>query len=127
MELLVPLPVVVPLAAAAVIAGFGRFVRSRLVDTTAILVAAGITAVTAWLLTANLQDTLTYWYGGWAPVGGLAIGIAFVVQPFGAALALLASVVTVITLVFPTGTSRKSAPCSTCWSWSSSPPCAGSP
>ncbi|MFN2534690.1 MAG: proton-conducting transporter membrane subunit, partial [Pseudonocardiaceae bacterium] len=100
MEVLVPPPVVVPLTAAAVIAGFGRFVRSRLVDATAILVAAGVTAITAWLLAASLGDTLTYWYGGWQPVGGLAIGIAFVVQPFGAALALLTSVVTLVTLVF---------------------------
>ncbi|HET7387681.1 MAG TPA: proton-conducting transporter membrane subunit [Nocardioidaceae bacterium] len=100
MHALVPLPVIVPLAAAVVIAGFGKFVHSRLVDLGAILVALADAVITVMLLLASLGHSLTYWYGGWQPVHGLTIGIAFVVQPFGAALAVLASLGTLATLIF---------------------------
>ena len=74
-------------------AGFGRRVRTGLVDATATAVALAVAVLAALLLQATAGGDLVYRFGGWHPEHGVALGITFVVGPFGAGLALLAGVV----------------------------------
>jgi formate hydrogenlyase subunit 3/multisubunit Na+/H+ antiporter MnhD subunit len=63
-------------------------------------VLAGATAVATLgiclaLLVASGHAPLVYWFGGWTPVGHLAIGIDFAIDPLGAGVAVLAASLTV--------------------------------
>ncbi|HEY7629506.1 MAG TPA: proton-conducting transporter membrane subunit [Thermoleophilaceae bacterium] len=98
MNTLVPLTVVVPLLAASVLAGSAPF-ASRLFADVLSLASAGAVCVMAALLMAHGGD-LVYWFGGWRPREGLALGIAFTVGPVGAGLATFASAIVVVALLF---------------------------
>jgi len=100
MGLYAVLAVAIPLAAAAIITAFGQFVRSLLVDLAGIAVAAAVAVLATLLLVGSISRNVTYWFGGWQPVGGVPIGISFVIEPFGAALALLAAVLVLVTFIF---------------------------
>jgi multicomponent Na+:H+ antiporter subunit D len=100
MQTLVPLTVAVPLLAAAVITATGRLLPPRLVDAVAALIAAGTATLTAILLVHAWGSSVVYWFGGWRPRDGLAIGIDFVVDPMGAGLACFAALVVTGALVF---------------------------
>jgi multicomponent Na+:H+ antiporter subunit D len=99
-QTLVPLTVAVPLLAAAVITAAGRLLSPRLVDAVAAAVAAGTAVLTAILLVHAWGGSVVYWFGGWRPRDGLAVGIAFVVDPLGAGLACFAALVVTGALVF---------------------------
>lgn len=100
MTVLAPTIVGIPLAAAAAMAGFGHFVRSRLIELAAIVASVAVSVLAGVLLVDSRTHDLVYWFGGWRPVHGLAIGISFVVEPFGAGLALLAGVLVTATFAF---------------------------
>ena len=100
MHALVPLPVAVPLAVAAVLGAVGRFLPRQVVDAAAILAAAAVTGVSAALVVGTADRPLHVFFGGWRPHGGLVPGIAFDVDPLSAALATLAGALTVAALVF---------------------------
>ena len=100
MQTLIPLTVAVPLLAAAVITATGRLLPPLLVDALATLVAAGTAALTAILLVHAWGGSVVYWFGGWRPRDGLAVGIAFVVDPMGAGLACFAALIVTGALVF---------------------------
>src|SRR5213594_2623626 len=51
-------------------------------------------------LSAN--DNLVYWLGNWRPRNGIALGICFVVDPVGAGITTLCSLITLTALVFST-------------------------
>lgn len=98
MESLAAVAVVLPLLGAAAVMAAGPLVGWRVRDAVGIMVAGGTVALTAWLATA--PEVVVSWLGGWEPVGGRAIGIALAVDPFGAGIALLAAVLTTMSLVF---------------------------
>jgi multicomponent Na+:H+ antiporter subunit D len=100
-HLLVPLPVVVPLSAAAILAALNSWLPRRLADAIALL-ASGSTMVFCWLLMrAAHAQPITYWFGGWTPrSGGVAIGIAFEFGPLSAGLAAFAALLVLAALVF---------------------------
>jgi multicomponent Na+:H+ antiporter subunit D len=100
MQSLVPLAVAVPLLAAAVFTVVGRFLPPRVVDGLAVAVAASTAVLTGILLVRAWGGSVVYWFGGWQPRGGLAIGIDFVVDPIGAGLACFAALVVTGSLVF---------------------------
>ena len=52
------------------------------------------------LLVSCRDGTLVYWFGGWTPRGGIALGVAFAVDPVGAAMATLAGVLATAALTF---------------------------
>ncbi|TQJ91254.1 complex I subunit 5 family protein [Streptomyces sp. SLBN-31] len=97
---LVPLTVAVPLIIAAVLAAVTRWIPRRGPDLVALAAAVAVTVMAVVLVAATRDKPIVYWFGGWHPVGGLAIGIAFVVEPAGATLAALAGLLTVASLVF---------------------------
>ena len=95
MDVLVPLPVAIPLVTAAALTATGHFLGKR-VDDLAGIAAAAATAVISLLLVFHSADhRLVYWFGGWEPRHGLAIGISFTVDPVVQALTLTDVVVSV--------------------------------
>jgi len=97
---LVPLPVAVPLAAAAVLGGVGRFLPRRLVDAATIAAAATVAGVSAALVVGSADGPIHYVFGGWHPRGRVVPGIVFSVDPLAGSLAALAGVLTVAGLAF---------------------------
>src|SRR2546421_62402 len=81
---LVPLPVIVPLFAAVLIAALKPLLPRKAADGLAITATVANIAVSAILLSASRADTIVYWLGNWAPRNGIALGICFTVDPLGA-------------------------------------------
>ena len=100
MDVLVPLPVAIPLIVAAALTATGHFLGRRVDDSVGIATAAATTVVSTLLLFRSLDHDIVYWFGGWTPRHGVALGIAFDVEPLSAALAALAGVVTTGSFVF---------------------------
>jgi multicomponent Na+:H+ antiporter subunit D len=99
-RVLPPLPVAVPLLVAAFLVGASPFIRRRAADTVAIATAAVVTALSAALLVQAAGQPVVYWFGGWTPRGGVALGIAFAIDQVGATLATLGGVLMTAALVF---------------------------
>ena len=89
---LVPLPLAMPMIAAAVIAGASSFLPRWVASLLFTLTAAFNCWCTAALLGHSLQEPLVYWFGNWWPRGTMAIGECFVITPLPAMLALLVCV-----------------------------------
>lgn len=101
MNYLPPLPVALPLAVAALFMATGSILRRRARDAIAIATAVAVAVVCGLLLDGSLGGgPIVYWFGGWRPREGVAVGIAFVIDPLGAGLALLVAVLTIASLVF---------------------------
>jgi multicomponent Na+:H+ antiporter subunit D len=100
MDVLVPLPVAIPLLAAAFLTAFGHFMPQRVDDLIGVGVAASSAVLSLLLLFHAADHDLVYWFGGWHPRGGVAIGISFSVDPFGAAVAALVGTLVTAALVF---------------------------
>jgi multicomponent Na+:H+ antiporter subunit D len=103
MNALAPLVVAVPLLTAALIAAVGRFVGGRLAD----VLALGATLACAGLLVSVLirlhGGVETIWLGGWHPRAGVAIGVAFRLDPLGVGLALFIAALMVLALIYGSG------------------------
>ncbi len=97
---LVSLPVVLPLFAAATLAGLGRRLARRAREAVAAAATLGALAACAALLRASLRAPMVAWFGGWQPRGGIAVGIAFAVDPAGAGLATLSALLVLAAIVF---------------------------
>jgi multicomponent Na+:H+ antiporter subunit D len=62
--------------------------------------AAAVTLLGLVLLARCLDGPVVYWFGGWTPRDGIALGVGFAVDPVGAALATLAGVLATAALTF---------------------------
>jgi len=100
---LVPLTVAVPLLTAAAIAAFGRFSPAWVDNVVATAVAATVTVLATILLVGSANHDTIHWFSGWTPRHGVAIGIAFTVDPIGAGLAALAGALMTAAFVFSWG------------------------
>ncbi len=101
MTALLPLPVAIPLLAAALIAGTDHVTPRRVQDAIGVVAAAAATVVSVVvMLHAESHGLLVHWYGGWKPDGGVAIGIGFAADPFGAGMAALACGLVTLSLVY---------------------------
>ena len=97
---IVPLTIVVPLATAALLAGANRQLPATARDVLAVGAAAVTTALAAVALAMSAHGRIVYWFGGWHPVRGTVIGVDYVVDPMGGALAVLAGTLAVAALVY---------------------------
>ena len=52
------------------------------------------------LLNQSAHGSIVYWFGGWQPRNGVALGIAFVIDPLGAGMALLAATLMTAALIY---------------------------
>ena len=96
-----PLTLAIPLLAAALLVAT-QSRPSRLIGELFAL-AAGLATTTVCallLLLAIRHGELVYWFGGWRPHHGVALGISFAIDPFGAGLASFAGLLTITALVF---------------------------
>ena len=62
--------------------------------------AAVVTLCCFALLAQSLNEPVVYWFGGWTPRDGIALGVAFAVDPVGAGIATLAGVLATAALTF---------------------------
>ena len=97
---LTPLPIAVPLVGAALIACFRKWLNRTAADTLGILLAAATLAISCSLLARAVRGNSVYWFGNCAPRGSIVLGIGFVADPIGVGLAVLASTLTLFSLVY---------------------------
>ena len=97
---IVPLTIVVPLATAALLAGANRQLPAAARDVLAVGAATVTTVLAAVALAISAHGRIVYWFGGWHPIRGTVIGVDYVVDPMGGALAVLAGVLAVAALVY---------------------------
>jgi multicomponent Na+:H+ antiporter subunit D len=100
MDVLVPLPVAIPLLTAALLTATGHFLGKRVDDVAGIAASAATLVISFLLLFHSADHRLAYWFGGWKPREGLALGISFTVDPVGAGFAALAATLMTASLVF---------------------------
>ena len=100
MTYLPPLPVAVPFAVAALLTALAPLLPRRVIDVLSITTALAVTVLCGLLLAGSLGVPIIYWFGGWTPRHGVALGIAFAVDPMGAGLAMLAAVLVTASLIF---------------------------
>jgi multicomponent Na+:H+ antiporter subunit D len=103
MSWLLPLPVAIPLVGAALVAAGDHFAPRLVKDVISIAATAGSFAFSVVLCFESGRHELVHWFGGWQPRDGLAIGIAFNLDPLGAAMCALAGLVVLVALVYSLG------------------------
>ena len=96
----VPASIAVPLAGAALLAGFSRLLPRWARDLIAIATALATTTLTLILTAASAGRPMIYWFSGWRPAAGMAIGVDYAVGPLGAAMASLAGLLASAALVY---------------------------
>jgi multicomponent Na+:H+ antiporter subunit D len=97
---LASLPVAVPLLGAATLAACRKIFSRRVFDTCSIAIAIVTLYFCIELLVCSRQQTVVYWFGNWFPRGSMVVGVGFVVDPAGAGLATLASLLFSLAFVF---------------------------
>jgi multicomponent Na+:H+ antiporter subunit D len=97
---LAPVAVATPLVTAAVLVATASIVPRRVVDALSCAAAVACVVLCALVLDDASDGTLVYWFGGWTPRGGTALGISFTIDSIGAGLALFASVLSLAAFVF---------------------------
>jgi multicomponent Na+:H+ antiporter subunit D len=96
-----PIPVVLPLLMAAILTALNRRIPRGMAFLLAILTSATVACVAIAMLTYTRDEPIiVYWFGGWTPRQGAALGIGFVIDTAGAMLVLIASVLTTASLIF---------------------------
>jgi multicomponent Na+:H+ antiporter subunit D len=99
MSWLLPLTVALPFAGAAFGVALDHWLPEWVKQFPA-LVFSVATTVCAVLALVHSGPAPVHWFGGWQPKHGIAIGIAFVGEPFGAGMAALAGVLATAALLF---------------------------
>jgi multicomponent Na+:H+ antiporter subunit D len=99
MSVLAPLPVAVPLAAAAALLLLNTVLPRWAVDCLALGAAVAEIVICAVLVHQARAKTIVHWFGGWTPRHGAAIGVSFAIDSIGAGAALLAGVVVAAAII----------------------------
>ena len=94
------LPVVVPFLAAPLLVVFGTVAPRWAEDATAMIVALSVVTMCVLLTIHGGSRPFAYWMGGWSPQHGVAIGIAFAIDPLGAGMAVFAGVMVLAALTY---------------------------
>jgi multicomponent Na+:H+ antiporter subunit D len=99
MSWLLPLTVVVPFIGAGLGVALDHWMPDWVKQFPALICSVATTVFAALALTHSGSEPI-HWFGGWQPKHGVAIGIAFVGEPFGAGMATFVGVLTTAALVF---------------------------
>ena len=94
------LPVAVPLVVGALLVATNVRPHRRIADGIALVCCAAVTVLCALLLVHSVRGPIVYWFGGWTPRHGVAIGIDFAVDTLGAGLATLTAGLVTAAMVF---------------------------
>ncbi len=102
MDQLLPLPVVIPLLTAAALSAFSPLLRGRrrVLDTVAIAAAAAVTVILVLIAIRAAHGDSVYWFAGFRPSRGVAIGIDFDAGTLSTGLAVLAALLVTASMVF---------------------------
>lgn len=98
-----PLPVALPLLAAAALAACRSYLPRRAIDALALCAAVAHFAICLLLASEAQTHAIVYWFGSWTPRGAMAPGIDFVIDPVSAALAALCGFLTILAVLFSWG------------------------
>ncbi|HEY3542151.1 MAG TPA: complex I subunit 5 family protein [Gaiellaceae bacterium] len=90
----------VPLLAAALITAIGHFTPRVVHNAVAVAGTLASFVFSLILLVQSMPNETLHWFGGWTPRSGVAIGIAFTGDPFGAGMSALASGLTLAALLY---------------------------
>jgi multicomponent Na+:H+ antiporter subunit D len=93
MNSIAPLPVAVPLAVAAILLMFGGYLPARVVRGSTVVAALAETVLAGVLAHAAQSGLIVYWFGGWTPRHGVAIGVSFAIDRIGAGAAALSGAI----------------------------------
>ena len=99
MHALIPLPVIVPLLGAALLAAANKLAPRWATDSFGLSCALTVLALCV-LLVADAGHTNVYWFSGFGVHHGVAVGIDFSVDRIGAGMATLAAVMVTAALLF---------------------------
>jgi multicomponent Na+:H+ antiporter subunit D len=99
---LLALATVLPLLVAAAISALNMLLRGqrRALDAAAILTGAAVAAILAVIMARTAHGDAVYWFAGFRPSRGIAIGIDFAAGPLSAGLACLAAVLVTAAMIF---------------------------
>ena len=100
MNVLVPFVVAVPFICAAIVVVGDHWLKNQLPDLLAIATAATTMALAVIVLVHAIDTPLVYWFGGWEPKHGIALGVSFTVDAIGAGLATLVATLVLAAVVF---------------------------
>ncbi len=102
MDQLLALATATPLLVAAAISALNMLLRGqrRVLDAAAILTAAAVAAMLAVIMVRTAHGDAVYWFAGFRPSHGIAIGIGFAAGPLSAGLACLAAVLVTAAMIF---------------------------
>ncbi len=94
------LPVVIPFLVAPLLVFVGTVVPRWCEDAAAMTVAISVMTICLLLAVHAGSRPFAYWMGGWRPEHGVAIGIAFSIDPLGAGIAAFASMMVLAALTY---------------------------
>jgi multicomponent Na+:H+ antiporter subunit D len=97
---LAPLSIAVLLLAAATLTGATKVFPRTLADLLSIAASAVVSTVCLLLFFQALESPFVYWFGGWEPRDGIALGISFSVDAVGAGLASFTAILVTAALVY---------------------------
>ncbi len=100
MRTLLPLAVVIPFLAAALLLAAPQSWERRGFDAFAVAAAGSVVVISSVLLADSTRGPMVYWFGGWVPEDGVALGLAFVAEPIALTLVVLAAFLVAGSLVF---------------------------
>jgi multicomponent Na+:H+ antiporter subunit D len=100
MSTLAPLPVVIPLSVAALLAALNKFLHRRISESLTILATIATGVICGMLLLQTQVQPVIHWFGGWTPRAGVALGISFVIDPIGGDAAVFTSLLVLAALIF---------------------------
>lgn len=97
---LAPVAIAVPILGAAVLVALGRKLPRPAIDGFAIAVAASVVGMAAYVLATSTGGRVITWSANWTPHKGYSVGILLVNDPVGAGVALCASCLMLLALVY---------------------------
>lgn len=98
---LAPFPVLAPLFVAALSAALEHVTnRHRILDLLSLATTLAVLVLDLLLLRRSFSGTIVYWFGAWTPTQGFPAGIAFVIDPVAALLALFAAFLATMGFLF---------------------------
>ncbi|MBN1791049.1 MAG: hypothetical protein JW830_11170 [Bacteroidales bacterium] len=96
---LIPLPVILPLVAAFLIAIVGKRFK-RLAKILSVLVFLSTAVLSYWYMVAGNQETMLYKIGGWEPINDIPIGVYMLLDPFSGFMLCIINTIALLSTVY---------------------------
>ena len=100
MKVLLPLTVVIPMVAAALLLAAPQSWDRRAFDAFAVAIGGTVTLICFILLLDSTHGPSVYWFGDWIPRNGVALGLGFIAEPIALTLATLAAFLVTASLIY---------------------------